>query len=278
MFNTKPTQKFIDGFRKLRPDADEYEFISPYIAATAPIKVKHLVCGLPFDTTPAYMTRKEYWQVCPHCRKTQSDSKTFEDIKKEVEELGNGDFELLKDFSDEEHKHLLTLKHKVCGAEFEAYRHNLIAWKLICPGCKAGSAKHGVPKKSTEEMKKQIKEDSLGRYELISEYEGSTEPIIILDTETGKDDITYSSNLYAKIRQLNPTMKSRKNSLLSQEAVEEMTERESDGRYKLVSRYQGSNGEVDVLDNETGKVDTIKYQTLRIRLHKIQKQKQQMTS
>lgn len=273
MFNTKPMTNFLAGFKNKRPDAAEYEFVSPYIASTAPIEVKHLVCGKTFDTTPINMTRKDYWQVCPHCNKPRNSMKTFEDIKEEIEVLGKGEFELLKDVTDKERNHLLTIKHHECGAEFEAYRNNVVTWKLICPNCKAGASKRKSVKVSTEQMKKRIKRESLGRYELISEYQGSKEPVVILDTETNEEDILLTSNLYAKMRKINPALKPRKQRRLSQEEVEEKIIRDSDGRYKIVGPYKGSEYKVDVLDTETGEITNINYQTLRVRIHKLQKQK-----
>lgn len=257
MFRTKSEPLFLETFRERRADADEYEFIGPYIATTVPIMVKHLLCGLTFESLPAEMNRKKSPKRCPNCNEPKNRPTPIEVIQQEVARIGNQEFELISDGGKE--SPFLTIKHKVCQSVITVYRGNMLTWGLKCKNCEDLTKR--------ENRAELIKTSSQGRYELLSSYQGYNERVMVIDN---RDDKVYSvrySSLRNRVLQEFPESAA----LLKQkkESKEEWVSSHSQGRYKLTSEYLNSKGKLHVLDAQSNKVEQMAYSTLMRRIREL---------
>ena len=195
MFRTKSETLFLESFHERRADANEYEFIGPYIATTVPIIVRHLNCGVAFEALPADMHRKKSPKRCPNCNESKNRPIPFEIIQQEVDWIGNQEFDLLSVGGKE--LPFLNIKHRVCQSTIKIYRGNMLSWGLKCKSCD-----ELTKRQNRAEL---IKTASQGRYELLSSYQGYHEPVMVSDTVTDKVYSVRYSSLRSCILQEYPT-------------------------------------------------------------------------
>lgn len=257
-------EKFLGKFEKQRADHDEFEFLTEYIASTAPLTVRHTVCGNSFQTSATKLLRKKSPYQCPFCLENKTKLIMETQIKKEVEIHGNGHYTLLHDDASKGQHHL-TLRHGECGKIFKAYRNNIIVWGVRCPDCTEDERK-SKSRLSQEEAENNISESSRGKYKLVSEYEGYSEDVLFLNTETNEEEILTYGGLRHKIKQEFGNSSVAKED--KQKEVREYVEESSDGRYELRSPYKGYNEKILVKDHDTGALDEISYAALRLRIKK----------
>lgn len=271
MYATKSHEKFIRDFESRRNDAEEYEILSEYLTATAPIKVRHKVCGKTFDSTPSRLSAKRSPERCPYCYQYNK-RKTFADIKQEIEDLGNGDFELLKD-DFVVHIHNLTIKHKVCGTEFKSARHNIQKIGLKCPNC---NKRKGRPRRSQQEIEEEVFMNSNGRYELLSEYKGFSSDVRVRDNKEDKDITLSYGGLNKRINAMGfkePINSSGGKRAKTTEVARKEVKEKSGGQYELISDYTSYKGLVEVQNNQLGKPEVMTYANLMVRIRNLNKKK-----
>ena len=257
MFRTKSETLFLESFHERRADANEYEFIGPYIATTVPIIVRHLNCGVAFEALPADMHRKKSPKRCPNCNESKNRPIPFEIIQQEVDWIGNQEFDLLSVGGKE--LPFLNIKHRVCQSTIKIYRGNMLSWGLKCKSCD-----ELTKRQNRAEL---IKTASQGRYELLSSYQGYHEPVMVSDTVTDKVYSVRYSSLRSRILQEYPDS----DALLKQkkESKEEWVESQSNGRYKLCSVYLNSKGKLCVLDTKSNVIEQMAYSTLMRRIRSL---------
>lgn len=271
MYATKSHEQFIRDFESRRKDAEEYEILSEYLTATAPIEIRHKICGKPFESTPSRLTAKRYPERCPFCYKSNK-RKTFDDIKKEIDDIGNGEFELLKD-DFVVHIHNLTIKHKVCGKEFKSARHNIQKIGLKCPKC---NERKGRPMRSQQEVEEEVFMNSNGRYELLSEYKGFSGEVRVRDNEKEKDITLSYGGLNKRINAMGfkePVGKSGGKRVKKTEDARKEVKEKSGGQYELISDYLSYKDLVEVQNNKLGKPETMTYANLMVRIRNLNKKK-----
>lgn len=105
--------------------------------------------------------------------------KTIEEYKKEVEELGNGEYEVLSNeyFGN---KVKLPMQHKICGFKYEARPNDFISG-CRCPYCA------GKVRKNTEYFKNEVKDLVGDEYTVIGEYIGTHRKIKFLHNRCGNE-------------------------------------------------------------------------------------------
>ena len=89
----------------------EYEILGNYINNHTHILIKHKICDHEFNQLPNNHLRRK----CPKCYGTPK--KTNDEFQKESNLVHNNEYELVGDYKDTHS--LITLKHKLCGKEFD---------------------------------------------------------------------------------------------------------------------------------------------------------------
>lgn len=270
MFRNTTHQAFLTKFQNNHPHAEEYTFLSEYIASNAPITVKHESCGQIFEIAPVRLTRRHSPAKCPKCGNRSTKKKTVEDITDEVHRYGHGQFCLI---SDEVGwgSHKLTIQHNECGYSFKLYRNNMVVWGLSCPNCE--KRKKVTPRecRTVSILESRIDQLSDGKYQLIHGYSGNNPNIVILNTETKDVEEVPHLSFMSRLKTEFPDRKIDKEREMQvlQTCVEDEVANESLGRYRLVSPYEGCRGRVAVLDTVTERVDIINYTSLHARIRKL---------
>lgn len=138
---------------------DEYTFLEPYINNNTHIKVKHNTCGKEYKVTPTNFISNN--SRCRFCY--GSIRKEYNEFKKEVDNLTNGEYELKSKFYIN-NKYPLEIIHKKCGYVYTVKPYLFINGTR-CPNCN----KSKIP--TTEEYYKKVKELTNGEYELLENQE-----------------------------------------------------------------------------------------------------------
>ena len=105
--------------------------------------------------------------------------KTIEEYKKEVDELGNGEYEVLSNeyFGN---KVKLPMLHKICGFKYEV-KPNVFLSGSRCPYCA------GKVRKNTEYFKNEVKDLVGNEYSIVGEYIGTHRKIKFLHNKCGNE-------------------------------------------------------------------------------------------
>ena len=105
--------------------------------------------------------------------------KTIEEYKKEVDELGNGEYEVLSNeyFGN---KVKLPMLHKICGFKYEV-KPNVFLSGSRCPYCA------GKVRKNTEYFKNEVKDLVGNEYSIVGEYTGTHRKIKFLHNKCGNE-------------------------------------------------------------------------------------------
>lgn len=270
MFRNRSHENFIAKFKDSRKDAEEYTFLTEYIASNAPITVRHEPCETVFEVQPVRLTRRRSPAKCPKCGNHTTKKKTPQDIEKEVHLYGKGQFSLVSDLIGNG-LHRLTVEHTECGYQFEIYRNNMVIWGLSCPNCE--KEKVVTPNECRIAATIELRVDHLsdGKYKVISTYSGYNDNITVRNTETkNQEEVPYSRFMNRlKIEFPDREVDKEREREIIQSCIEDEVFRESSGRYKLISPYEGYKGRVEVLDTQTNRVDKITYSSLRARIRKM---------
>lgn len=142
----------------------DYTFLEEYDGANKKIKCKHNICGYIWSITPHnFLSGKR----CPQC--ANNIKKTTESFCVEVEAITNHQFTLVSDYIDS--KTDVTLKCNVCGTLRNIRPSILNSQGLKCKICSQNKEKEFYLTK--------FKEKVVDKYELVSEYKGSREPVTV---------------------------------------------------------------------------------------------------
>lgn len=148
-----------DKFRKYFNETcdNEYELLTDYVKNIEHVKVKHNSCGEVYLVTPKMWKRG---RRCPICR--GNNTKTTQEFKKEVQDLGKGDFELLGEYVNNRTK--VEIEHKVCNKTFYMTPKDFLRGNR-CPFCKQSKG---------ERLVRDILEDLGVEYEIEKKFKGFT--------------------------------------------------------------------------------------------------------
>ena len=109
--NLKSSEKFEEEFNE--KSKGEYILLDKYTSSQTKIKVKHKKCGYEFQVTPNNFLSKS--SGCPKC--FGNIRKSTNEFRKEVEIIGEGEYELVGEYVRKSEKTIFL--HKVCGKTFE---------------------------------------------------------------------------------------------------------------------------------------------------------------
>lgn len=116
----------------------EYILLSNYNNANARVKVKHLVCNNEYYVKPSKFLSD---RKCPFCY--GSHKKSSEEFKHEVENITNGEYEVLDDYITALNK--IRFRHKKCGNIFNI-KPNTFLCGSRCPFCKQSKGEKLIEK------------------------------------------------------------------------------------------------------------------------------------
>lgn len=137
----------------------DYRVLSEYENNKTHIKMKHIVCGNEYMVRP---TKFLQGNRCPTCSVRKS--KTTEEFFKNVEILGEGDYQVLSPYKDHEEK--VIMKHLSCGREYEVRPTNFMQGSR-CLHC------YDTKKKTHEDFLLQVLDEGKREYQLLSTYKNA---------------------------------------------------------------------------------------------------------
>lgn len=137
----------------------DYQLLSEYENNKTRIKMKHIVCGNEYMVRP---TKFLQGNRCPACSVRKS--KTTEEFFKNVEILGEGDYQVLTPYKT--HKEKVIMKHVSCGREYEVRPTNFMQGSR-CLHC------YGTQKKTHEDFLLQVLDEGKREYQLLSTYKNA---------------------------------------------------------------------------------------------------------
>lgn len=165
MSRRKTTEEFKNEVKE--KVGDEYVVLGEYTTNKNHIEMYHTICKKSYTVTPNHFINRGH--RCPHCSKLKK--KTTEEVRKEIKELSNGEYELKSEYkSNNEH---IQVKHIQCNTIYSVTRANFIEG-YRCPNC------FGKKQKTTKEFKKEVEDLGNGEYKLLSEYKNNKTKVEIL--------------------------------------------------------------------------------------------------
>src|SRR5699024_3712050 len=117
----------------------EYIFLEDYKGSNVKLKVIHMTCGHKYEVRPSNFLDG---RRCPECANNQGGRrKTTEEVRQEIYDLVGDEFELVGEYVNS--KTNITLKHRVCGEDFETRTGNFRK-RRSCPKCKESVGEHNI--------------------------------------------------------------------------------------------------------------------------------------
>ena len=174
----KTQEEYIKEFNK--QSKGDYILLSEYKGATKNIVVKHLKCGTVYNVTP---TRFREGTRCPNCA-IKNRTKTEETFKKELLDLGKGEYELLSNYINSYTS--VRLKHKNCGTIYEVRPNDFISGRR-CPYCGGGRLRKDWLKRKLSSVNSNVK--------ILGEYKDNKAPLKVKCNVCGNIWLATTSNL-----------------------------------------------------------------------------------
>jgi hypothetical protein len=126
-------RKSHEEFIKLVEDkfGSDYTILSKYVKIDVKIRVKHNLCDYEWETYPQNFTTGQ--SKCPSCSKRIK--YTTESFGKYVSEATNGEYALISGYSNMKKK--VSIKHLLCGCEWQVFPRDFKNRSTRCPNCKS---------------------------------------------------------------------------------------------------------------------------------------------
>lgn len=211
---------------------DEYTFLEKYINAKTKIKVQHQICKDIYEVTPNSFLNGAR---CPKCK--GGVVLTTEDFKHKVNEITNGEYEVLGDYTNSSTP--IELRHLKCQTRFSMSPHMFLKKKNKCPNCKKD-----IERVSNDKFLKKVFDLVGEEYTFLEEYKGFYE------------HITVRHNICGDIYEVRPDMfyrgrrcKKCFHDSITKTHKEYIHELEIQGllkEYKILSKYVTSKDKVEV--------------------------------
>lgn len=147
---------------------DEYTVLGTYNGSGKPILMKHNICG--FDEWTPTPNNFLKGGRCKKCRREDANNKlrkTHQQFIKEVEDIFDGEFEVLGEYVDS--KIHIDVLHKPCGRVYPVIPNSLILGHN-CRDC-SDKEKGLRRRKSHEQFVKEVSEAEGDKYTVVTEYE-----------------------------------------------------------------------------------------------------------
>ncbi|AJD93341.1 hypothetical protein JMA_40230 (plasmid) [Jeotgalibacillus malaysiensis] len=170
-----PKKKTHEEFEKevLEIGKGEYELLSQYQNTRTKVLLKHVVCGNEYEVRPMNFLDG---RRCAHCRgisPTQFIKKNSASFKDEVEQLSNGEFTVVGEYSNAHTK--VEIKHNRCKKVHGYIPTAFLSRKGYCVFCGEGKKN----RKTTDSFANEVSTSTNNEYELLSAYITSREKVTI---------------------------------------------------------------------------------------------------
>lgn len=116
----------------------EYEVMSKYVNSSTKVKIKHSICGYTYWIRPDSFLRGSRCTKCLKQKYALAYTKTTATYAKEVNEVTEGEYTLLSEYSGVKTK--VSIRHNTCGTVYSVYPY-LFNKGRRCPTC--GSMSYG---------------------------------------------------------------------------------------------------------------------------------------
>jgi Zn finger protein HypA/HybF involved in hydrogenase expression len=151
-WNIKQPDIFEKEFNKVSKDS--YTQLEQYRRNHSKISIRHEDCGTIFRATPhSFLQGKG----CPEC--SGNKTKTTEEFSKEVDELTDGEYSLLTEYTN--NRTYVTIKHIECGRGYSVIPKDFLRGNR-CPFCKQSKG---------EKMVQRVLDEITVRYEIQKSFD-----------------------------------------------------------------------------------------------------------
>lgn len=172
----KTTEQFKQELLKqLGPD---YKLLTPYVNSRVKVRVKHEICGKEFEAYPGNLLKEKYG--CPHCSAVKGRNKQLSScdvFKNRVQQAVGKEYTFLDPYRGSLVK--LRVRHNKCGHIYLTTPNNFINHGRRCPFCYLDD------KKTTKQVKEEIKNRFGNEFELESEYKNAKSKVQIKHNKCG---------------------------------------------------------------------------------------------
>lgn len=127
---TKTHEEFVSEIHALV--GNEYTILEDYTNTNTKIMIRHNTCGREYSVRPDSFIRGARCKPCRSKQMSIDNTKTTDQFSREVENLTNGDYELVGNYANVKTK--VSIKHNTCGFEYEVYPF-LFQRGRRCPRC-----------------------------------------------------------------------------------------------------------------------------------------------
>lgn len=180
--------KFIEKLEAIY--GGEYELLGEYVNGRTSTQFFHHAphCNSEFTSSPEAMTQNRSRKGCPECmyvNRELSNEKNLDDLKKDLEEIANGEFTYISGFIN--YSNPCIFKHNTCGYELYEIKPKELFNNIkrssgnhMCTGC-ANNVRYSI-----EDVKKRIKNKTNGEFEIIStSYKNNKSNLVIRHLKDG---------------------------------------------------------------------------------------------
>lgn len=164
---------------------------------------------------------------------------TNDQFKSRVFDLVGEEYVFLEEYNGSDNK--IRVKHNVCGNEYQVTPYHFLCRKQRCPKC------NKFRKRSSNDFLKEFKEALGDDYELLSEYKGAREPVLVKhricgniysqiasEAKSGKGCLNCSRNKFIGCQ------------LKDKQTFETEFSSLSNGEYELLSEYENDNSKIQI--------------------------------
>jgi len=156
----------------------EYSFLEPYAGRHTKIMCRHNTCGYIWKVEAgAFLGNKNFkGSRCPMCCPVNNHQKSDDIFKKQVIELTNGEYEAVSTYKNA--RTPVSIRHNKCGHIIKLVPYSFMQG-VGCWHCNGG---HTYVASEVPEV---VKEKTLGDYEVISEYTGYYDTLLVKHVTCG---------------------------------------------------------------------------------------------
>ena len=166
----KTHEQFVNEVKSLVDE--EYSVLGVYSKARNKIEMKHNKCGYVYDVRASAFL---YGARCPKC--ARNIKKTTEEFKQEIKNLVGNEYEVVSDYVSNHVK--VEFLHNTCGNKYKATPAHFLTTGRRCPYCKGGIRIKGY------DFSEEVKKETNGEYEVLSEYTNNRTPLKMLHKTCG---------------------------------------------------------------------------------------------